>query len=82
MGNIAVSNKILDKYFGYLKSLDDKAKRILIAKLTKSISTRKTKKDFDLNTLFGAWEDERDSDEIIEDIRSSRIENNGRESFE
>ncbi len=28
---------------------------------------------FDLESLFGAWEDSRDSDEIIKEIRESRV---------
>jgi hypothetical protein len=29
MGSLTISNKILDKYFGYLKNLDNKAKKAL-----------------------------------------------------
>ena len=29
---------------------------------------------FNLNDFYGAWEDKRDSDEIINEIRDSRIE--------
>lgn len=73
MGSLVTSNKILDKYFGYLKNLDNNAKKSLIIKLTKSIET-KTKKTFDINSIFGAWEDDRNSDEIIDEIKSSRVE--------
>ena len=30
--------------------------------------------DIDLNNLYGAWIDDKDSDEIIKEIRDSRIE--------
>tara|TARA_R110000868_G_scaffold173829_2_gene410246 strand:+ start:35936 stop:36178 length:243 start_codon:yes stop_codon:yes gene_type:complete len=73
MGSLTISNKILDKYFGYLKNLDNNAKKALIIKLTKSIET-KSKKKFDIKSVFGTWEDERTSDEIIRDIKSSRVE--------
>ncbi|HLS31878.1 MAG TPA: hypothetical protein VK021_13560 [Flavobacteriaceae bacterium] len=73
MGNLRISNKILEKYFGYLKHLDNNAKKSLIIKLTKSLET-KSKKAFDINSVFGAWEDDRTSDEIIKEIRSSRVE--------
>ena len=73
MGSLTISNKILDKYFGYLKNLDVNAKKSLIIKLTKSIET-KSKKTFDIKSVFGAWEDERTSDEIISEIKSSRVE--------
>ena len=75
MGSLVISNKILDKYFGYLKNLDTNAKKSLIIKLTKSIET-KSKKTFDINSIVGAWEDDRNSDEIINDIKSSRVEKN------
>lgn len=73
MGSLTISNKILDKYFGYLKSLDTRAKKNLIIKLTKSIEI-KSKKAFDMNSIFGAWEDDKSSDEIISEIKSSRVE--------
>lgn len=73
MGNLTISNKILEKYFGYLKNLDNTAKKNLIIKLTKSIET-KSKKTFDIKSIFGAWEDTRSSDEIIDEIKSSRVE--------
>jgi len=80
MGNLAISNKILDKYFSYLKHLDNNAKKSLIIKLTKSIET-KSKKDFDIKSIFGAWEDNRTSDEIISEIKSSRVEKQNTESL-
>lgn len=81
MGSLTISNKILNKYFGYLKNLDNKAKKSLIIKLTKSLET-KSKKKFDLNEIFGGWEDDRDADEIISDIISSRVNKHNTESFE
>ena len=81
MGSLTISNKILNKYFGYLKNLDNKSKKSLIIKLTKSLET-KSKKEIDLNKIFGAWDDDRDADEIISDIRSSRVDKHNIESFE
>jgi len=73
MGSLTISNKILEKYFGYLKNLDNSAKKNLIIKLTKSIET-KSNKTFDIKSVFGAWVDDRTSDEIISEIKSSRVE--------
>jgi hypothetical protein len=73
MGSLSISNRILDKYFGYLKNLDNNAKKNLIIKLTKSIET-KSKKAFDIKSIFGAWEDDKTSDEIINEIKSSRVD--------
>lgn len=80
MGSLAISNKILDKYFGYLKNLDTKTKKSLIFKLTKSIE-KKSDKQFDLHSIFGAWDDEKSSDDIISDIKSSRVEKRNTENL-
>ena len=73
MGHLTISSKILDKYFGFLINLDNNSKKRLIIRLTESIETEK-KENTDLNLLYGAWTDDRDSDEINREIRDSRIE--------
>jgi hypothetical protein len=80
MGYLAINSKILDKYFGFLVKLDNSSKKRLIIKLTESIETEEEKKS-DINLLYGAWVDNRDSDEIIKEIRDSRIENRKIEEF-
>ena len=80
MANLTISNKILDKYFGYLKNLDNTAKQNLIMKLSKSMKT-KSKEEFDIKSLFGAWDDTRTSEEIIREIYNSRVEKGNSESF-
>jgi len=80
MGNISMSNKTLDKYFGLLSRLDNSAKKRLIIKLTESLEFEREKPD--LKSLFGAWEDSRESDEIIKEIRESRVNKSEGEGFE
>jgi hypothetical protein len=70
---LALTNTTIDKYFGFLKRLDNGSKKKLIIKLTESIE-EKEKKTVSLKDLSGAWEDSRDSDEIIEEIRNSRVD--------
>ena len=70
---LALTNKTIDKYFGFLRRLDNGSKKRLIISLTKSIEDKKNSK-INLRDLSGAWEDSRDSDEIIKDIRNSRVE--------
>ena len=79
MGSLAISDDSLDKYFGYLKSLDNNSKKRLIIKLTESIETET--EVFDLKSFYGAWEDSRDSDEIIKQIKDSRVDKPGPGSF-
>ena len=78
--SVAISNKTIDKYLGFLKRLDNNSKKRLIKKLTESIDEN-ARKPADLNRLFGAWEDSRSSDEIISEIRNSRVEKKGPDSF-
>ncbi len=71
--SLELKNKEIDKYLGFLFRLNNNSKKRLIVKLTKSIEV-KQKKDYDFKSLYGAWEDSRTSDEIILDIRDSRVE--------
>jgi hypothetical protein len=70
---IALKNNTIDKYFGFLAKLDNISEKQLIVKLTESIEV-KEEKHFDLKNLYGALEDTRTSDEIINEIRNSRVE--------
>lgn len=70
---LELTSRTIDKYFGFLRRLDNGSKKRLIISLTKSIED-KNEKPISLRDLSGAWEDSRDSDEIIKDIRNSRIE--------
>ena len=70
---MVISDKILEKYFAYLKHLDNTTKKNLIIKLTKSLEI-KSPKPFDIQSIYGAWEDDRSSDQIISEIKSSRVE--------
>jgi len=72
--NFAITNSTIDKYLRFLFRLDNNSKKRLIIKLTESIET-KDKDSFNLKSLFGAWEDSKDSDEIIKEIRESRVNN-------
>ena len=78
--DMTAPNKTIDKYFGFLTRLDNNSKKRLIIKLTESIEIKEDN-SFNLNSLFGAWEDTRDSDEIIRDIRESRVEKNDLEAL-
>jgi hypothetical protein len=81
MGSISVSSKILDRYFGYLELLDNEAKMNLITRLKKSIDA-KEKSHSNIDSIFGAWEDVRSSNDIIKEIKSSRIEKSNDLSLE
>lgn len=75
-----MNNKVLDKYCRLLSRLDNSAQKRLIIKLTESLEF--DTKQSDLKSLFGAWEDSRDSDEIIKEIRESRVNKRVTDGFE
>ena len=68
-----MTNNTIDKFFGFLSKIDNASKKKMIIRLTESIEITEEIK-FDLRSLFGAWEDSRDSDEIIKEIRDSRVD--------
>lgn len=80
MGNLSINNKTLDKYFELLKDLDNLSKKKLIIKLIESLEVEKEVAD--LESLFGAWEDSKSSDEIIKEIGGSRVVKRDIEGFE
>ncbi|MDH5603066.1 MAG: hypothetical protein OEY51_03980 [Cyclobacteriaceae bacterium] len=60
-------------YFRLLKNWDSKSKMKLIEKLSSSMQG-KTKVDArDFSNCFGAWQDDRSAEEIINEIRGSII---------
>ncbi len=77
MGRFAMTNIKVDNYFEYLSKLDNKSKKMLIIKLTESLDI-KDDGPIDLSSVFGAWEDTKDADEIIKQIRESRVDNRNR----
>ncbi len=77
----ALTNNTIDRYFRFLSKLDNRSKKNLIIKLTESINPNDDE-NFDLASLYGAWEDDRTSDEIIKDIKDSRIDKQNTTNFE
>lgn len=69
---LTLSKELLEKYLGILSVFDDKSKKELIQRLKKSLRESENK-TYDLNKLSGAWEDDKSSDQIIEEIKTSRI---------
>ena len=67
-----LTSKTIDRYFRFLTHLDNSSKKRLIIKLTESIEI-KPLSDSDIRSLFGAWDDSKDSDTIIKEIRDSRV---------
>lgn len=49
--SLVLTNKTIDKYFGFLIKLDNISKKKLILKLTESINIS-NEKEFDLDSLY------------------------------
>ncbi len=77
---IATENRKVDNYFQFMQNWDNESKKDLIIKLTQSIGIE-TEKKRDFSSCFGAWVDDRTADEIIEELRADRVNNQEIEEF-
>ena len=77
---LTLTNKAIDKYFRFLTRLDNNSKKRLIVKLTESIDDNHIKSS-EIRNLYGAWQDSKDSDTIIKEIKESRVEKNDQIEF-
>lgn len=71
----------VDDYFGLLDSLSTSDKLDLISKLTESVKTDLTHKKSTFKKAFGAFDSKKTAEEIIEEIRNSRMSTRQIESF-
>tara|TARA_R110002124_G_scaffold240592_1_gene405850 strand:+ start:539 stop:787 length:249 start_codon:yes stop_codon:yes gene_type:complete len=77
----AFNSKIVESYFGLLDNLSPTNKLDLIAKLTASVKSDLKPKKSSFKKAFGAFESSKSAEEIIEEIRESRVSNRQIESF-
>ncbi len=63
---------IIENYFGLFESLNAITKLELIEKLSKSLKNTSKTSENNFYKSFGAFSNEKSSDEIIEEIKSSR----------
>ena len=76
------SNTVLiDNYYGLLSSLSKENKIRLIAKLSNSIIEESTQNENVVDNFFGAFKSEKSAEELIKEIRESRIFNRTIEAF-
>lgn len=72
---------IIDGYVELLENLSPSNKLDLIAKLTASIKIDLTNRKTSFKKAFGAFESTKSAEEIIDDIRNSRVLNRQIEAF-
>ena len=63
--------RMVNSFFRFMKSWNNETKKDMIIKLTSSIDD-KPKDKFDFSSCFGAWDDDRSAEEIINGIRSDK----------
>ena len=76
----SIENRKVDDYFQFMQNWDNESKKNLIIKSTQSIGTESTK-ERDFASCFNAWVDDRRADEIIEELRADRVNNQEIEEF-
>lgn len=81
MGVLKISDSSISKYFKFLKNLDDHSKTKLIDKLKDSIKT-KEKSERNISHLYGKWDDAKSAEDLINEIKNSRLERTSTQSFE
>jgi hypothetical protein len=67
-----ININLVDSYYTLLRSLSPNNKLELIARLSESMKTTKSKKDTSWEELFGSWELDQSTDEFIEDLKKDR----------
>ena len=63
---------IIENYYRLFESLNSTTKMELIERLKKSLKTETKTKERDFYKSFGAFSDEKSSDDIISDLKLSR----------
>lgn len=76
-----INSAILEGYFSLLKNLAPSSKFDLISKLSASINSGDSTKNKTFKKSFGAFTSKQSAEEIIEEIRSSRVSYRNIESF-
>ena len=72
---------LADYYFGFLKNLNQNSKLDLISKLSQSLKNDEQVSDTSLQSLFGAYKSEETAEEIIAELRASRVFNRNIETL-
>lgn len=72
---------LADYYFGFLKNLNSDSKLDLISKLSQSLKETETTPKMSLESLFGAYKSDETAEEIIAELRASRVFNRNTETL-
>ena len=76
--SISIPPATIDGCFDLMQNWNAEAKKEMIIRLLNSLEP---KRDSDFSACFGAWEDDRDADEIIKEIYENRRDRSHLEAF-
>lgn len=81
MSTTEINTTIVDGYVELLDNLSTSNKLDLISRLTDSVKTDLTNKKSSFKKAFGAFDSKKSAEEIIDEIRNSRVSTRQIESF-
>ena len=81
MRTAKINNTIIDGYISLLGNLSPNDKLDLISRLTESVKTDLTSKKTSFKKAFGGFDSIKSAEEIMEEIRGSRVFTRRIESF-
>jgi hypothetical protein len=81
MASLPQNISIADYYFGFLKNLNANSKLDLISQLSQSLKESDKSQEASLQSLFGAYKSDETAEEIIAEIRASRVFNRNTETL-
>ncbi len=75
MSTLEIENKLAKTYIGFIEKLSTEVQLDIISKISNSLKKKKSaeSKEKPDSYFFGAWDSEQSAEEIIEDIRNSRV---------
>lgn len=73
MRTAKISTTLVNGYVGLLTNLSPSDKLDLIAKLTESVKNDLTNKKSSFKKAFGAFDSDKSAEELIDELRSSRL---------
>jgi hypothetical protein len=76
-----INDIIVDGYVGLLDNLSTNNKLDLISKLSASVKSDLTDKKSSFKKAFGAFDSKKSAEEILQEIRSSRVSTRQIETF-
>jgi hypothetical protein len=75
-----IENNLINNYYRIIKNWNIETKKRLILKLNNSI-IEDTQSKHDFSLCFGAWDDARTADDIINEIKNDRVNQIDLEEF-